>query len=250
MVPDTQPGACDIYCNRFYYTTWPLHTAFFTNALYNSDQLRQRVFFALQKIDVTSTNVIARPSQFTPYLNILATNAFGNYRDILEQITLNPAMGAYLNMYTSTKTNPNENYAREIMQLFSIGTELLNQDGTTKNDLVAGSPLPSYDQSVIDQLKLVFTGWYIPNVTASLLGDPASHGRLHHADGDPQERLEPRRSSRSDHQDALPRVPAGSERRRFSDGRFRPGRRPDRPRRRDRRALLPPEHRRPTWLAS
>jgi len=169
MVPDTQPGACDIYCNRFYYTTWPLHTAFFTNALYNSDQLRQRVFFALQKIDVASTNVIARPGQFVPYLNILAANAFGNYRDILEQITLNPAMGAYLNMSTSTKTNPNENYAREIMQLFSIGTELLNQDGTTQNDLT-GAPLPSYDQSVIDNLKLVFTGWYIPNVTISLLG--------------------------------------------------------------------------------
>ncbi len=76
-----------------------------------------------------------------------------------------PAMGAFLNMNTSTKNNPNENYPREIMQLFSIGTDLLNQDGTTQNDSISGLPLPSYDQSVIDNLKLVFTGWKIPSVT-------------------------------------------------------------------------------------
>jgi uncharacterized protein (DUF1800 family) len=194
MVPDTEPGACDIYCHRYYYTTWPLHTSFFTNALYNPDQLRQRVFFALQKLDVVSTNVISRPGQFVPYLNILVSNAFGNYRDILEQETLNPAMGVYLNMSTSTKNNPNENYAREIMQLFSIGTELLNQDGTTQNDLVTGAPLPTYDQSVIDQLKLVFTGWYIPNVTVSLLGDTDDTGdyispmAVHHNGGGAEDR--------------------------------------------------------------
>ena len=81
-------------------------------------------------------------------------------------------MGAFLNMDTSTKNNPNENYAREIMQLFSIGTDLLNQDGSTQNDAISGLPLPSYDQSVIDNLKLVFTGWKIPLVTVPpLAGD-------------------------------------------------------------------------------
>jgi len=170
MVPDTEPGSCDIYCHRYYYTTWPMHTTFFTNALYGPDQLRQRVFFSLQKLDVVSTNVISRPGQMIPYLNLLASNAFGNYRDILEGLTLNPAMGTFLNMNTSTKTNPNENYAREVMQLFSLGTDLLNQDGTTQNDQITGQPMPTYDQSVIDQLKLVFTGWYIPNVNVTLLG--------------------------------------------------------------------------------
>ncbi len=119
-----------------------------------------------------STNSVGRPSQYIPYLNILVNNAFGNYRDILEDLTLNPAMGAFLNMNTSTKNNPNENYPREIMQLFSIGTDLLNQDGSTQNDAISGLPLPSYDQTVIDNLKLVLTGWKIPSVTVPpLAGD-------------------------------------------------------------------------------
>ncbi len=170
LVPDTEPGTCDIYCHRDNYTTYPNHVQFFKNALYGSDQLRQRMFFALHKLDVVSTNAITRPSQVAPYLNLLNNNAFGNYRDILYNITLNPAMGAYLNMNTSTKTNPNENYAREIMQLFAIGTDLLNQDGTTQNDSISGLPMPSYDQTVIDQLKLVLTGWYVPSVSVTFLG--------------------------------------------------------------------------------
>ncbi len=171
LVPDTAPDTCDIYCRRDNYSSYPDRVRFFKSALYGPDQLRQRVFFALHKLDVVSINAITLPSQVSPYLNLLVNNAFGNYRDILYNITLNPAMGAYLNMSTSTKTSPNENYAREVMQLFSIGTDLLNQDGTTQNDPITGLPMPSYDQSVVDQLKLVFTGWYIPSVTVTLLGD-------------------------------------------------------------------------------
>ena len=101
-------------------------------------------------------------------------------------------MGEFLNMNTSTKNNPNENYAREIMQLFSIGTELLNQDGTTQNDAISGQPLPSYDQSVIDKLKRVFTGWYIPKVSVTLLGDTDDTGdylnpMVQHKNGSNQE---------------------------------------------------------------
>jgi uncharacterized protein (DUF1800 family) len=143
--------------------------------MYGPDQLRQRVTFALHKFDVISTNTIARPSQFAPYLNILVNTAFGNYRDVLEDLTLNPAMGAFLNTNTSTKNNPNENYAREVLQLFSIGTDLLNQDGTVQTDL-GGLPLPTYDQSVIDALKLVFTGWRIPEVSVTLLGNTDDTG--------------------------------------------------------------------------
>jgi uncharacterized protein (DUF1800 family) len=172
LVPDNAPAACaDVPCRRDNYSTHPLHTQFFRNAMYQPDQLRQRVFFALHKLDVISTNTITKPSQLVPYLNLLAQNAFGNYRDILEDLTLNPAMGAFLNMSTNTKNNPNENYAREIMQLFSIGTVQLNQDGTPQIDGVTGYPADSYDQSVVDQLKLVLTGWYIPNVTVTLAGD-------------------------------------------------------------------------------
>jgi uncharacterized protein (DUF1800 family) len=179
LVPDSVPpncgdgtGANPPNCRRDNYSTYPIYTAFFRNALYQPDQLRQRVSFALHKLDVASTNSITRPSQIIPYLSLLYANAFGNYRDILNGLTLNPAMGHYLNMDTSTKNNPNENYAREVMQLFSIGTLLLNQDGSTQNDQTSGLPLPSYDQSVIDNLKLVFTGWKIPQVTVPpLAGD-------------------------------------------------------------------------------
>ena len=179
LVPDSVPPGCGDgtganppNCRRDNYSTFPMYTTFFTNALYQPDQLRQRVAFALHKLDVVATNTVNRPSQLIPYLNILHSNAFGNYRDILQGLTLNPAMGFYLNVNTSTKNNPNENYAREVMQLFSIGTELLNQDGSTQNDPISGLPLPSYDQTVIDNLKLVFTGWKIPSITVPpLAGD-------------------------------------------------------------------------------
>ncbi len=177
LVPDNAPNGCEnVPCRRDHYSTWPLHTTFFKNALYQPDQLRQRVFFALHKLDVISTNTITRPSQFIPYLNLLVQDAFGNYRDVLEDLTLNPAMGEFLNMAQSTKNNPNENYAREIMQLFSIGTVLLNQDGTVQINETTGFPADSYDQSVVDQLKLVFTGWYIPQVSVTLAGDTDDTG--------------------------------------------------------------------------
>jgi uncharacterized protein (DUF1800 family) len=172
--PDTKPSSpvdCTSgICSRDNYSMYPLHTRLFLYGMYNQDQLRQRVAWSLHKLIVTSGFVLTRPSQMCGYLNLLTGNAFGNYRDILYNVTLNPGMGAFLNMSTSTNTNPNENYAREVMQLFSIGTELLSMDGTTQNDL-GGVPLPSYDQSVIDQLKLVFTGWKIQNNVAC---DPAS----------------------------------------------------------------------------
>ena len=172
--PDSAPSSpvdCTTgICRRDNYTMYPLQTRFFLNAMYNYDQLRQRVSWALHKLVVVSGLSITLPSRMVPYLNLLDADAFGNYRDILYDVTLNPGMGHFLNMDTNTLTNPNENYAREIMQLFSIGTELLNMDGTTQNDL-GGVPLPSYDQSVIDNLKLVLTGWKIQN---NVPCDPAS----------------------------------------------------------------------------
>ena len=168
--PNTPFDCTSGVCFRDNYTSYPLHTRFYLNAMYNPDQLRQRVAWALHKIDVSSMLVLTRPSQMAPYMRILYDNAFGNYYDILYNITLNPAMGLYLNMNTNTKTNPNENYAREIMQLFSIGVDLLNMDGTQQLD-AGGDPLPTYDQSVVDQLKLVLTGWRIANNVAC---DPVS----------------------------------------------------------------------------
>src|SRR5581483_7656585 len=92
------------------------------------------------------------------YYDILTRNAFGNYRQLLEDVTLSPAMGVYLNMMgnrradLSQNLHPDENYAREINQLFSIGLVMLNNDGT-------GHPIPTYTQSVITNFAHVFTGW-------------------------------------------------------------------------------------------
>ncbi len=163
MWPDTVPDSCDEACLIANYSMYPMYTRLFRNAMYAPDQLRQRIAWALHKLVVVSADTVYQPSRMSPYLRLLDQHAFGNYRDLLFNVTLNPGMGEFLNMSTSTKYDPNENYAREILQLFTIGTEKLNPDGTTQND-GGGLPLPTYNQAVIDQLKLVFTGWYIPDI--------------------------------------------------------------------------------------
>ncbi len=101
------------------------------------------------------------PSRLTPYLRVLNRNAFGNFRTLLGEITLNTAMGRYLDMVTSTRTRPNENYPREVLQLFSIGTMRRNPDGTVQSD--ADGPIPTYDQAIVDGFSKAFTGWtYAP----------------------------------------------------------------------------------------
>ena len=121
--PTTVPLSCDSNCQRDNYSMYPIQLRFFTNALYGPDQLRQRVAWALHRMIVVSGVSLNQPSWMAPYLQILDRDAFGNFRQLLEDITLNPAMGNYLDMITSTKFNPNENYGREILQLFSVGLE-------------------------------------------------------------------------------------------------------------------------------
>lgn len=138
----------------------------FRNALHGDDQLRQRVAFALSEILVTSDRgaLVNLPFALTDYYDILSRNAFANYRDLIEEVTLHPAMGVYLSMLGNEKPNPalnirpDENYARELMQLFSIGLVELNTDGTPRLD-TAGQPIPTYDQAIIEGLAHVFTGW-------------------------------------------------------------------------------------------
>jgi uncharacterized protein (DUF1800 family) len=162
------PTGSPATCVRDNYTMYPLQVRFFRNALDNDDQLRQRVALALHEILVVSGVKIKQPSQMAPYLNMLLDNAFENYRKILWDLTLNPAMGHYLDMVNNDapvpKSNiaPNENYAREVMQLFSVGVNLLNRDGTLQPD-TAGNPIPAYTQDSIEDLAHVFTGWtYAP----------------------------------------------------------------------------------------
>jgi uncharacterized protein (DUF1800 family) len=116
------------------------------------------VAFALHQIFVVSGRDIPLPWWMNGYLQTLDRNALGNYRTLLGEMTLNPAMGEYLNMNQSTAGNPNENYAREVLQLLSTGVNRLNHDGTPVLDS-QGVPVPVYTQADVDEFTRVFTGW-------------------------------------------------------------------------------------------
>ncbi len=135
------------------------------------DQLRQRVAFALSEIFVISdqNSTISNAQEgASNYYDLLARDAFGNYRQLLEDVTLSPMMGIYLSSLRNAKgtfdtkgnvlTSADENYAREVMQLFSIGLNLLQPDGTLQLDST-GQPIPTYDQTTITETAKVFTGW-------------------------------------------------------------------------------------------
>jgi uncharacterized protein (DUF1800 family) len=142
---------------------------FLANAVTNPDQLRQKVAFALSQIFVTSFQTVIWNGDMIPYQQMLLSDAFTTYGQILNDVTLSPAMGEYLNMANNAAANPaagtvaNENYAREIMQLFSIGTVMLNQDGSVQSN--AGGPIPTYSQKDVTELARVFTGWTYPPTT-------------------------------------------------------------------------------------
>jgi uncharacterized protein (DUF1800 family) len=142
---------------------------FWRHAVFGDDQLRQRVAFALSQIFVTSAERDFFPEAWryhasASYYNMLTRNAFGNYRAVLEDVTLHPYMGLYLGTLKNQKESadgsiiPDQNYAREVMQLFSIGLHQLNPDGSVKRD-AANQPLPTYSNQDIAGLARVFTGW-------------------------------------------------------------------------------------------
>ena len=143
-------------------------TPFARNATGAPDQLRQRVAFALSQILVVSrrdANLEEKPEGMANYYDMLTRNALGNYGDLLLDVALHPAMGWYLSHAGNQKPDPSiprypdENFARELMQLFSIGLWELNPDGSRKLD-VHGEPIPTYDNGDITELARVFTGLY------------------------------------------------------------------------------------------
>lgn len=133
------------------------------------DQLRQRVAWALHEIFVISGNKVGYPQAVVPYANLFQQRAFGNYYDVLKGVTLNPAMGVFLDMVNNKKQEspdaplPNENYAREVLQLFSIGLAKLNQNGTPVLDS-QGKTIPTYDQNAVINFTRAFTGWTYPDL--------------------------------------------------------------------------------------
>ncbi len=150
----------DIYSNQVMESFWE-------QALTRHDQLRQRTALALSEIFVVSDASGAlenQPYGVAGYLDLLEKDAFSNFRQLLEDVTLSPAMGEFLNMRGNDREDPdamrspNENYAREILQLFSIGLYQLNPDGTLALDGEV-QPIPTYDQPVVSGFAHVFTGW-------------------------------------------------------------------------------------------
>jgi uncharacterized protein (DUF1800 family) len=141
--------------------------SFWTQAVRGPDQLRQRMVLALSEIFVVSTvnsAVDIHEQAHASYLDMLSRNAFGNFRTLLEQVSTHPTMAHYLSHMRNEKEDPatgrlpDENYAREVMQLFTIGLWQLNPDGTRKLD-GNGHPIPTYGQSDVMGLAKVFTGW-------------------------------------------------------------------------------------------
>ena len=145
-------------CNRENFSATPMQMRFYANAIGKDDQLRQRVAFALSQIVVASAVDVGNTAGLATFNQILLSNAFGNYRDILKAVTLNPYMGDYLDMADSNKAQPNENYARELMQLFSVGTVLLNADGTPQTD-TAGAPIATYSNTDVKEVARALSGW-------------------------------------------------------------------------------------------
>ncbi len=162
------------YQNAGSYYFNPAVGALWKQIFEGDDQLRQRMVFALSQITVISlrnSTLASQPCAAASYLDVLGINAFGNFRELLKAVTLHPAMGEYLDMKRSGKTltvnnpegavvkfYPNENFARELLQLFSVGTVMLNPDGSPKLD-GAGKTIASYDESVVKGFAQAFTGW-------------------------------------------------------------------------------------------
>lgn len=139
---------------------------FWRSALAGEDQLRQRVAYALSQIFVVSMadgSVRENPRGVAAYLDLLADKGLGNYRDLIEAVSRHPVMGAYLSHLRNQKEDPrtgrqpDQNYAREVMQLFSIGLHVLNPDGSPR--LEAGQPVDTYDADDVLGLSRVFTGF-------------------------------------------------------------------------------------------
>jgi uncharacterized protein (DUF1800 family) len=172
-------AAADVKCNTALFLEnnqdeGLVQDTFWQQSLTAPDELRQRVKYALSQIFVISSNnttaIQNMPRGEASYYDMLGNDAFGNYRQLLQDVTLHPMMGQFLSMLGNDKgnatTDPDENYAREVMQLFNIGLWQLNNDGTQQ--LVNGQPVPTYSNTDVMGLAAVFTGfsWQIPGDTS------------------------------------------------------------------------------------
>jgi hypothetical protein len=155
---DRAPYSSDPNCWRDWFSSQPLLWDFFRNATLGEDQLRQRVAFALQQIVVVSNLEVDGTYGLRNYHNMLLQSAFSDWRTLLERVTLSPVMGEYLNHVNNDRAAPNENFARELLQLFAIGTCELEPDGSLKS----GRCIATYDNQVVREYAYALTGWTYP----------------------------------------------------------------------------------------
>jgi uncharacterized protein (DUF1800 family) len=178
-----------------------IRNALFLNMANGQDQLRQRMIFALSQILVVSANKNGSGSELAPWVRLLSRNAFGNFRTLLREMTLSPTMGKYLdNVFNrctrnpatcpngSTTSVPNENYARELLQLFTLGLWELNQNGTVRLD-ANSQPIPTYSQATLVEYARALTGWtyarvdgqdnFLVDLVPSMTGSTPTQPRYH-----------------------------------------------------------------------
>lgn len=167
-------------CWRDWSSSTPLVWDFYRNAVHSPDQLRLRVGLALQEMLVISNYEVSGTYGLRNYNNALLDNAFGNYRDVLKKVILSPVMGDYLDHVNNDKNAPNENFARELLQLFSLGTCLLNADGS----LQGGACTPTYDNERVREYAYALTGWTYPAGGATPWGCWPSGANCQFYDGD------------------------------------------------------------------
>jgi uncharacterized protein (DUF1800 family) len=154
------------------------HESFMYNALYSPDQLRQRMTYALSQLFVITERFDfgGHDQLILGYVDTLHTGAFGNFRDLFRDVTLHPAMGMFLAMLGNSKADPeknirpDENFARETMQLFSVGLQMLNQDGTPIID-DEGEPVQTYTPVDVQNYAAALTGWYFAGLESYRFGD-------------------------------------------------------------------------------
>ncbi|NCP18459.1 MAG: DUF1800 domain-containing protein [Erythrobacter sp.] len=173
-------GYSTVDANKYYNMAGLMDRMIWNQLMTGADQVRKRAALALSEIMVVSINGITgswRAQAMAQYWDILNARAFGNFRDLLEDITLNPAMGYFLNTKGNRKEDPrtgrvpDENYAREVMQLFTIGLYELNIDGTWKTD-GSGHPIETYTNADIEGLAKVFTGYDLDFTNAGRFPNP------------------------------------------------------------------------------
>ena len=170
-VPNPAPATCTNVPANCEQSEW------WQAALTGPDQLRQRVALALSEMFVVSTNSVSAYS-VTPFQNLLVKDAFGNFRTVMQDVTLSPAMGGYLNMLNSYKPGngqiANENFARENMQLFTTGLNEIHADGTLQLD-ASGNTIPVFTEAQVQAFARAYTGWtYAPAAGGTLTKYPNS----------------------------------------------------------------------------